>query len=157
MIDPIHLRRYVIVPALKYLGKKYCSEASVRLLLGTALVESGLGTYLKQHGDGPAEGIYQMERATHDSLWQHYLPQYPELSEKLADISPVGDLIGNLRYATAMTRVYYWQFEEPLPDRNDIGGLGWYWKNYYNTPAGKGKVPKYVFLYNKHILNKPFN
>ncbi len=151
MINPDHLRRYIIIPTLEYLGDKYLSETAVQLLLGTALVESGLGTYLVQHNNGPAKGIYQMEMASHDSLWEHYLPYHPELSEKLSDLSPPGDLVGNLRYATAMCRIKYYRFPDALPKEDDIEGIANYWKTFYNTSIGKGKVSKFVALYNKHL------
>ena len=62
----------VICPALEKLS--LWSPSAEELVLGTAIVESGL-TYLKQHGDGPALGLWQVEPATHDEP----LYQLPEL------------------------------------------------------------------------------
>ena len=50
----------VIRPALKKL--RLWSPSAEELVFGTAIVESGL-TYLKQHGDGPALGLWQVEPA----------------------------------------------------------------------------------------------
>jgi hypothetical protein len=70
-IDPTQLRVRVIRPALSRID--LWSAAAEDLLLGTAAVESGCGRYLVQVGGGPALGIFQMEPATHDDLWENYL------------------------------------------------------------------------------------
>ena len=54
MIDADHLRREIVAPALRHIGM--WSEAAENLLLGTAAVESRMGTYLRQIG-GPALGM----------------------------------------------------------------------------------------------------
>ena len=53
MLSSIHLQDRVIAPALDKIG--LWSRAAEELVLGTAIVESGL-TYLKQHGDGSGLG-----------------------------------------------------------------------------------------------------
>ena len=70
-INTKHLRLYIIRPTLQKIN--LWSEAAENLLLGTAAQESLLGTYLKQNGNGPALGIYQMEPNTHKDIWIHYL------------------------------------------------------------------------------------
>lgn len=45
MTDADHLRREIIAPALRHIGM--WSEAAENLLLGTAAVESRMGTYLR--------------------------------------------------------------------------------------------------------------
>lgn len=70
-ILPAHLRDLIIRPTLVEMG--HYSPAAEALLLGTAAHESHGGRYLSQIR-GPARGIYQMEPATHDDLWRHYLP-----------------------------------------------------------------------------------
>ena len=50
MLSSIHLLDRVIAPALEKIG--LWSRSAEELVLGTAIIESGL-TYLKQHGDGP--------------------------------------------------------------------------------------------------------
>jgi hypothetical protein len=52
------IRTQVIYPARNKMGM--WSEAAGELVLGTAIVESNL-TYLKQHGEGPALGLWQVE------------------------------------------------------------------------------------------------
>jgi hypothetical protein len=63
MLNVASIRTQVIYPALNKMGM--WSEAAGELVLGTAIVESN-HTYLKQHGDGPALGLWQVEPATHD-------------------------------------------------------------------------------------------
>ena len=59
-----HFRADVIQPTLAHLdgddAPRFQGLAAENLLLGTALVESGLH-YLHQLGGGPALGIYQIE------------------------------------------------------------------------------------------------
>lgn len=153
MIDPQQFREYIIRPTLQYLG--LYSKAAENLLLGTALVESRL-TYLKQHGTGPAVGVYQMEPATHDDIWDNYLCYHTDLEAKVAEFAIVappmfGDLHmemqGNLYYATAMARIKYLRDKEPLPSADNIEELARYWKRVYNTPLGKGRTKDFVKYY----------
>ncbi len=148
-IHPDHLLRYVVRPTLEALG--LASSAAERLLLGTAAHESGLGRYLRQV-NGPALGIYQMEPATHDDIWRHWLPAYPQLRDQVrawaADCAvaypPADQLVWDLRYATAMARLHYRRVRDPLPDADDIAALAAYWKTHYNTVRGRGDPQQYV-------------
>jgi hypothetical protein len=153
MIDPIHLTKYVIRPVLKDLG--LYSENAEKLVLGTACVESDCGRWLKQLGDGPALGIYQMEPATHDDIWENYLDGNRKLSSGakfyIADYTPrlADEMISNLAYATAMCRVHYLRFADPIPD--NLPGQAAYWKRYYNTPLGKGTVEDYITAWRRLV------
>src|SRR5574340_1658163 len=149
MISAAHLRNHVIVPVLEHLDMD--SLAAQNLLLGTAAVESEMGTYLVQIR-GPAMGIYQMEGPTHDDLWDGYIKQRPLLRAKLADLmisrTPAHlQLAGNLYYATAMARLLYRRSPVPLPKPDDIEGLGRMWKAVWNTNLGKGRVDTFVDAY----------
>ena len=120
--------------------------AAERLLIGTALEESRL-TFIDQierGGDkrpGPAFGIYQMERATHDDLWKTYMVgarswiAIPVAA--LAIGKPDADQMqGNLYYATAMARVLYRRAPGVMPDPDDAMAMALYHKKYYNTVFG---------------------
>lgn len=154
-----HLKNLVIVPVLKRL--EMYSDAAVNLLLGTAIQESR-GIYLKQLGGGPALGIYQMEPATHDSLWDNYLnrPNKKQIADRvrtleLPDWYPINEareMEGNLYYATAMCRIHYWQFAEPLPNATDISGMAFYWKRYYNTVEGAGTTAEFIENWGKEVI-----
>ena len=146
MIDPNHFRELVIRPALARL--ELGSTAAENLLLGTALVESGL-VYLTQHGGGPARGLYQIEPATHDDLFDTWLAFRPDWRDRLlAFVVPPwaqhDQLVWNLAYATAVARLIYYRRPEPLPDAEDLVGLAQYWKDHFNTSAGKGRAEDFV-------------
>ena len=64
------MRSMVIRPSLKKLGLH--STSAEELVPGTVIIESGL-TYLKQHGDGPALGLWQIEPPTHEDLYTNFL------------------------------------------------------------------------------------
>jgi len=148
MIEPRQLRDVVIVPTL--IALEMYSDAAVALLLGTCAQESQMGRFLRQLGAGPARGIWQMEPATHDDLWDNYLAYQPELASKIRDLMSHGvfksgekaalhrELATNLAYACAMARVHYRRIKAPLPAADDIAGLAAYWKRFYNTPLGAG-------------------
>ena len=151
MIDHKQLREYVIRPVLHHLG--LYSEAAEELLVLTAAVESQGGQYLHQLGKGPAVGIYQMEPATHDDLWQNYLRYKTELSDKITDLASelfgqhANEMAGNLYYATAMARIHYLRKPGAIPNKSDVRGLAGYWKSHYNTHLGAGTVEKAVQAY----------
>ena len=155
MLNVRQFRRFVIEPALEAMGMH--SEWSVRLVLGTAMVESGL-VYLTQHNDGPARGLFQMEPDTHDDIWVNYLAARPDHRGRLFDAFGVAlmidgrdELYTNLGYATAMCRLQYWRHAFTIPAYTDVEGLGALWKRFYNTPAGAGTVSKFVEAYVKHV------
>lgn len=144
-IHPGHLREYVIRPVLRRMA--LYSEAAEELLMLTAATESLCGEYLHQVG-GPALGIFQMEPATHDDIWQNYL----RYREGLADVvetfgREAKHLAGNLYYATAMARVHYLRVPERLPSPMDTAALADYWKRHYNTALGAGEVAEAIEKY----------
>ena len=133
------LALYVIRPTINYLG--WGGSAAERLVLGTAITESGL-RYLKQMSSGPARGLFQMEPATHDDIWENWLEYKPEkdlINNLVYQAEPkLDNLYGNLAYATAMCRAHYRRFPGALPDANDGTAMALYWKEYYNTHLGAG-------------------
>lgn len=122
------------------------SPAARELLLGTAIQESGL-RYLAQLGNGPALGLFQMEPATHDDIWDNFLAYRPELAQRLQGTalkkSPM-TMVGNLWYAAGMCRIHYYRVSAPLPEAGDLEGQAAYWKKYYNTELGAGTVEHYI-------------
>jgi hypothetical protein len=149
------LREAVIRPTLKHL--ELWSPAAENLLVGTIAIESG-GRRLRQAGGGPARGLYQIEPATHDDVWENYLEHKPKLSGRVALLmtswfaAGKGDadhreLDGNLFYSTAIVRIIYLRVPEVLPHADDIAALAVYWKKYYNTPLGKGDPAEFLARY----------
>ena len=120
----------------------------------TACVESDCGEYRKQFGDGPARGIFQMEPATHDDIWNNYLIYRDDLANviiTLADDETTSERLEmDDTYACAMARIHYLRVKEPLPVFHDVEALAKYWKKYYNTELGKGKSSHAVEKYNEY-------
>lgn len=147
MITPAHLREHVIRPTLTPLG--LWSQAAEDLLVGTAAVESRMGTYLVQLGSGPAKGIYQMEPATHQDIWDNWLRYRPRdewaITQRVAQYLWDGTahrpshqaLVVDLAYATIMARLHYRRAPEPLPVAGDLMSMAAYHKKFYNTGLGK--------------------
>uniref|UniRef100_A0A6H1ZWD9 Transglycosylase SLT domain-containing protein n=1 Tax=viral metagenome TaxID=1070528 RepID=A0A6H1ZWD9_9ZZZZ len=173
MINPADLKKHVIIPVLQKLDRS--SDSAIKLILGTAAQESAMGFHLAQMAGGPAKGIYQMETATHADIWKNYLAYYQIIRTEVKNLlitklydssyfmSNKGTLIeypsalemcGNLYYATAMCRVFYFRVKEPLPKANDIAGMAHYWKTYYNTAQGKGTEEEFIANYKKFQIDK---
>lgn len=137
----------VIRPTLAQL--QLASRPAELLLLGTAIVESGL-VKRTQDGGGPARGLFQMEMATHDDIWRNYLAYRPALAERVRGFkrNPQADaekeLVENDAYACAMARVHYFRVPARLPPGGEVNELAHYWKDHYNTLRGKGTVERYV-------------
>lgn len=161
-----HLREYVIRPTLRMFSQRaelpaLYSEAAVELVLGTIAHESLCGHYLRQHPTGPARGISQIEGATQRSKWVHYLRHRPALAGALRQFASAGsvepdgsvhedELIGNLAYCAAFTRLIYWPVPRPLPASDDVRGLAEYWKSYFNTSAGHGTIGEFITNYRRY-------
>lgn len=148
-----HQLKVLIAQTLKELG--YYSEDAVNLLMGTCAQESALGKYVRQIGGGPALGIFQMEPDTFRDIRRNYLVHRPDLWRKVAEVAGVtqlrsDDLVSNLKLAICMARVHYLRVPEPLPDC--IEGYAKYWKKWYNTPEGKGKVDEFIANYKSYVL-----
>ena len=165
-IDSVHLVTCVIRPALRALAAPMNeidknwrgvphTRAAEKLLLLTAASESFGGKYLKQLGDGPALGVFQMEPATHSDLVTNFLAYRKPLrasvilaagmartpkgaAEKPDSALSSETLVYNLRYAAAMTRVHYYRRPFKMPEDARIDTLAEIWKEHYNTKLGKG-------------------
>ena len=145
MIDPRQLLTYVVTPVLGTLSLPSDvpdNTAAAQLLMGTAMQESEL-TWVHQIS-GPAIGLWQMEPATHDDMWTNFIPK--PIGQALDYLCPRADarlMAGNLYYACAMARLFYYRIPEPLPKAGNIEAQAAYWKQYYNTPKGAGTVTQY--------------
>jgi hypothetical protein len=146
-------RLTVIDPTLKKLG--LYSEAASDLLLGTAIQESGGFRWNKQLGGGPARGYFQMEKNTHDDIWENYLAYRKSLSELVKhtlsadDKADVETLVSNSNYAAAMTRIHYKRAPAAIPNAGDIEAMAKYWKKYYNG-SGKGTPDEFIKNWEKY-------
>ena len=151
------VKEYIIIPVLKQMSIPY-SEEAVELLAMTAAHESNGGEYIKQV-KGPACGIYQMEPATHEDIWDNYLDYRDTLKDDVVRLTSfcevdAQEMVGNLYYATALARIHYWRVSSSLPKRSDYSvGVEWlenlaqYAKEHYNTHLGKATPAKYLTAY----------
>ena len=131
------------------------SEAAENLLMGTAAQESGLGEYIRQLGNGPALGIFQMEPATFKDIVQNCLQYKPELAKLVMSVSGVNALRCvyleyNLALSICMCRIHYLRVSEKMPD--NLTGWAKYWKEYYNTRLGKGIEEEFIRNFKKYVL-----
>jgi len=142
MLDISQFRQYIITPALSNL-QLYSKDAE-ELLVFTCAVESDGGTFLHQIS-GPAVGIYQCEPNTHNDIWRNYIIHRNNYVSQLglnfgvSTIPDVSRLMSDLLYASAICRLHYRRVKEALPPADDAEKLYDYYKQYYNTSAGKSK------------------
>ena len=153
MITPSHLRILIIRSTLQDVD--LWSPSAEQLLMGTAMQESRMGTYLRQI-NGPALGIFQMEPATYKSIHDNYLKYRPRLVKQIEPFMTHHEYLGhlsliwNFAYATIMARIQYFKQPEALPAVDDDAGLAAYWKKYYNTPLGRGTEEE--FIHNLQVM-----
>ena len=145
----------IVFPVLSEL--QLYSDVAEQLVLGTIAQESKLGTYLAQVR-GPALGIGQMEKATHDDIVEHFLKFNRVLRMRVLNAACVVDfdsrrLIYNLRYAVAFVRIQYYRVPAALP-KNNVNSLARYWKQHYNTYKGRGTMAEFKRNYFKLVEGK---
>lgn len=78
------VQKYIVEPALGVLELN--TPAAVQLVMATGMAESGY-IYIDQidadDRPGPAFGLWQMERTTHDDIWRSFLRFEPQLSSRV--------------------------------------------------------------------------
>jgi hypothetical protein len=132
------------------------SQDAEELLVFTCAVESLGGSYLHQV-NGPALGIYQMEPTTYNDIWQNFIIPDNKLGLRLFNNFDVNRmpsearLIYDLRFATAMTRIFYLRIQAPLPPADDVNAIWDYYKLYYNTPKGAAEKEDSVKKYREFV------
>ena len=150
-INSKQLREHVIRPILKEMD--FYSKAAENLLMGIAAQESHLGTYLRQI-NGPAQGIFQMEPATEQDIWERYLSRHRlDLAATVSQFlgSEPDPLVTNLAYQVAIARIKLWRVPEPLPVATDIPALAQYWKTHWNTALGRGTEAEFIENYTRFV------
>lgn len=142
-LNHLQFRETVVRPVIASIG--FFSHSAENLLVGIALTESEL-RYVKQI-KGPACGPFQMEPLTHDDIYANFLMYKPVLRQRIiawsrnAILTPSAEeMCGNWYYAAAMARAFLLRIRRQLPSANDPVGMAEYWKKYYNTHLGKGRI-----------------
>lgn len=154
-VDVHAFRVDVIRPTLKVVG--LWSESAENLLLGTALVESGLD-FVKQISYGPALSFFQIEPGTYNDVLRYLRrADRKELSDRIKaacffDIYPEASALAwNIRLATLIARIRYKWIPSPLPDSDDVLGMATFWKRHYNTENGRGTIDKYMSVWSGRV------
>lgn len=150
-------RQLIIKPTLAYLGET--QTAMENLLVGTALQESGLES-LRQMGNGPALGLFQVEPATHQDQWLNWLTYRKDYADKVRGLAAHrywtqaipddSELIVNMAYECAIAWCKYHRAPEALPMPENIAGLAAYYKTYYNG-NGKATVGEFINNYERAL------
>lgn len=133
-------------------------KSAKALLLGTAAQESGFDIFKQS---GRRLGIYQISPALHKSVWDNYLIHYPDLASQVRGLAgqrsfldnPHGELITNLKYATAIALMVYLRTGLPLPHHRDIAGLAQFWHRYFN-PRSHHCVGDFIGCYRELLPSK---
>lgn len=128
------------------------SEKVIDMLIETACVESCCGRYIKQI-KGPACGIFQIEPKTALDIYNNYITyrqEYKSIYDKLyiKDLSIEQNLMYNLAFQIFICRIFYLRIKEAIP--NTRSERANYWKQYYNTNLGKGKISDYMTKVSKY-------
>ena len=143
------LRHLVIRDTLHYLND--WSLAAENLLLGTAAQESGFGGGWNK---GRRMGLYHITPAMHRAVWDKYLIHNPQLASEVRGMAgqhsflraPHGELVTNLKYATAIAWMVYRRSDQQLPEANNLVALGKFWHRYFH-PKAEGTVADFVKNY----------
>lgn len=152
----------LIERVLNRLGKKYASEDAVELILGTGIIESRF-KYLRQLGDGPASGFFQIEPATAVDNCNSWLKFRPSVVDHCVKATKVPKrywikpsmteweylLETNIAAGIVHARIKYWRAPARMPVTTSDKAA--YWKKWYNTEEGSGSVEEYIDQVSKYI------
>ena len=105
--------------------------------------------HLKQMGDGPALGFWQVEPATLIDTIDNYVKYRPKLEKGLISLGyDRRDIemrvMSNIALQVAFCRLKYRRDKYPLPKANDLQGQAECWKRVYNTHLGKGTIKHFM-------------
>ncbi len=147
-IDALHLLQEAVRPALVNMGPAYATVSAEQIVMGTAALESRL-IWLRQHGKGPARGLWQMEPPTFYDLIARcpfsLLANVLGMSTvKTATQVYVNEICWNLRLGAAMCRLKYRDDPHPLPEPGDVHGMEVIHKRCYNSVLGKTKPGEFT-------------
>ena len=150
-----HFADVVVIPVLRQMGERFASRSAVALLTGIAAHESFGFSRLTQIR-GPALGFVQMEPQVIEDIDKNFLAFRPELQGNVNRFRhqalPVGqEFVTNLALQVVYARLHLWRVQEPLPDHTDLWAMAGYWKQHYNTAAGKGTREKFVDDWNRYV------
>ena len=138
--------RKIIVWTLKKMD--LYSPTAADLIYKTGMAETGY-KHLKQMGDGPAIGFWQVEPATLRDTIENYVKYRPELQKGLKSLGFSSDdmemrVMSNIALQVVFCRLKYKRDKYALPLIGDLKGQAEYWKRVYNTHLGKGTIEHFM-------------
>ncbi len=148
--------RELIRETLDVIIPEYNSPEAVELLMMTAAQESFLGRFIKQLDCGIAKGVFQMEMATYQDLFDNYIRYHPDLLNKIFHYFPVNadtveiNMCGNLPYQIVIARLNYYRKRGNIPEWDNILGLAEYYKKHWNTYLGAATIKQVLRNYAKY-------
>ena len=138
--------KHIIRWTLKYLDMY--SEDAEELVYRTGMAETGY-RHLRQMGNGPAIGFFQVESATMYDTLKNYVEYRKHLKKSILELGynseePIMSLMSNIALQVAFCRLKYRRDKRPIPSKDKIEEQAKYWKRVYNTELGKGTVEHFI-------------
>ena len=123
------------------------SDDALALVMRTGMAESGYRA-LRQMGDGPAIGFFQVELDTAQDTLDNYVAYRQKLKDKLVGLGLGNDLefslLSNIALQVAFCRLKYRRDKDPIPSWDNLEAQAKYWKKVYNTELGAGTVKHFM-------------
>ena len=123
------------------------SDDALALVMRTGMAESGYRA-LRQMGDGPAIGFFQVELETAQDTLDNYVAYRQKLKDKLVGLGLGNDLefslLSNIALQVAFCRLKYRRNKDPIPSWDNLEAQAKYWKKVYNTELGAGTVKHFM-------------
>ena len=124
------------------------SKDALAMVMRTGMAETGF-RHLKQMGDGPALGFFQVEPATIMDTIDNYVKYRPTIEAHLNEIGfdkkdVAYRMMSNIGLQAAFCRLKYRRDKFAMPSRKDIEAQAKYWKRVYNTKLGKGTEEHFI-------------
>lgn len=129
------------------------------LIKGIMAVETNMATYIDPTPEGAGNGVCQFDRAPFEDIQRRvvmYKSKWVFLAKKNFGIDLKNVTHHMLNYAPLPSIIYCRLFLKLIPEEipSDVEGMAKYWKKYYNTVLGKGKVEDFIKKYNKYVGGK---
>jgi hypothetical protein len=122
------------------------NDAVYSQIVEIACVETQMGTYPDSHPEKWGVGVCQHDQINIDDLRLHAKQRDVDILMNEWGIDMLAIKLADLAYNPLLSiiccRLSLKRIPDPIP--NDLYGRACYWKEYYNTRAGKGTTDKYL-------------
>ncbi len=149
MLNIVQFRELIVKSTLNDI--MMYSKNAEEMMVFTCAAESEGGTFLRDI-DSEGLGIYHMQPQVYNDIWQNYIKYNGKLFMMLStNLNIKFMLIYDLRFATAVTRLFYARITTPLPFTNDVDAMWDYYKQYYNTSLDESEKDNAIKNYYNFI------